>query len=618
MPKRQPIYTHKRIMALYQHRTLIALGIVIILTISLAIRMFYLQIMQHRKYSTLSKKNQMMVLPLPPQRGKIYDRYGTLLATNIPIYNLQILPDNVPDLADTLSRLQAIIDLTPEDIKHFQTLKRQHRRFENTTLKTKLSEAEVANFYVNQYFFPGVRIETQFIRYYPYQDTLASVIGYVGRINAVELATIDRSEYAGTDYFGKVGIEKYFENILHGKGGNQHVEVDASGRIIRVLQQQPPIAGHDLYLTIDLHLQQVAANALQGKKGALVAINPQNGEILALVSQPAYDPNLFVNGIGHADYNALQTDPGRPLYNRAIRGQYPPASTIKPFMAIAGLESNFADPHRYIQDPGFYIFNGSHYIYRDWKKEGHGKVDLSRAISVSCDTYFYDLAVRMGVERISSYLQKFGFGEPTGIEMYEELPGLLPTPIWKKKTHGQSWFPGDTIVLGIGQGYWLTTPLQLAQATATLANRGKRIQPHLLLKQRLPNHEEWLTPIRQIAEFQSSNQYWDYIHRAMQQVITQGTASRYGSTPYTLAGKTGTAQVANIPRLKALYGEHVPENLRDNTLFIAFAPVEMPKIAVAAVVENSSQALEVVRDVIHTYLKEPTHEQTRSISKPEN
>lgn len=615
MSKRQSIYAHKKIIALFQRRSLVVALLVVTLTVGLLARMFQLQVIEHDKYTTLSKNNQVMILPIAPHRGEIYDRNGVLIAENIPVYNLQILPAAVKDLSTMIKKLTQIIDITPEEIKRFEKAKRQHRRYDKVTLKAKLTEAEVARFYVNQYFYPGVSIETQLMRHYPLKDIMVDVLGYVGRINDRDLARIDRGEYAGTNYIGKIGIEGYFEKTLHGKVGNQQVEVDASGRIIRVMKSVAPLQGNDLYLTVDVRLQQAAKQALKDEYGAVVAIDPQNGEILALASQPAYDPNLFVNGISYADFSILQNDPGRPLYNRAIRGQYPPASAIKPFMAMAGLESGFADPRKQIHDPGYYKLNFSNHVYRCWRKTGHGKVDLNRALVVSCDTYFYDLAFRMGIERVGEYLQKFGFGQPTGVELGEELPGLMPSPSWKKTARKQPWFPGDTVVSGIGQGYMLTTPLQLAHATATMANHGVRMAPHLLLKQHLPNDSVFLNPIHQQPGFESSEENWAYVHRAMQRVHSQGTAKRYGAVPYTIAGKTGTAQVANLLRLQARYGKNIPKELRDNTLFVAFAPVEDPKIAVAAVVENSRNALNVVRAVINAYLLEQNDVQPRDSVK---
>jgi len=543
-----------------------------------------------------------MLLPIPPNRGEIYDRNGILIAQNIPVYNLQVMLGSNKNIAEQADDLRKIIDITPSDIKHFKNAKRHHRRYDKVTLKTKLTEDEIAKFYVNQFFYPGVSIETQLIRNYPFKDILVDVLGYVGRINEREQELIDKGEYAGSHYIGKIGIEKFFEDTLHGKVGNQQVEVDAAGRIVRIVKSQEPTPGQDLYLTIDVKLQQVAKLALEGEKGAVVAIDPQTGEVLALASQPAYDPNLFVNGISHSQFAALQSDQNRPLYNRAIRGQYPPASTIKPFMGMVGLESGVVTRRTRIHDPGYYKLDFSSQIFRCWRHSGHGVVDLKRAIINSCDTFFYDLATRMGIDKIASFLQDFGLGNATGIEIGEELSGLIPTPAWKKASRKQMWYPGDTVVTGIGQGYMLTTPLQLAHATATLANRGIRMKPHLLFKQVSPAGVEKINPVIQEPGFSSSDEHWDYIHQSMQRVLSDGTGKRYGQVPYTIAGKTGTAQVANLPKLRALYGKNIPQELRDNTLFIAFAPIDKPRIALAVIVENSHQALTIARKVINFYL----------------
>ena len=603
MEHKHALYEHKKEIALYQRRTIIASITILTLTAVLIARVIYLQIWEHQHYTTLSKNNQLTLLPLPPNRGTIYDRNGTVVAENIVSYNLQVTPEKIDDIPATVHRLKSIIDITPADISRFEKLKKRHRRFNKVLLKQKLTNEEVARFYVNQPFFPGVTAEIQLTRHYPYASDMVDIIGYVSRINEQELAQIDPSSYAGTHYIGKNGIEKYFENTLHGKVGNQQVEVNANGRIIRVIKSEPAITGHDLYLTIDLHLQQAAKKALEGEKGAIVAIAPKTGEILALASYPSYDPNRFVQGMSTKDYTNLQHSPGKPLYNRAIRGQYPLASTIKPFLAIQGLDTGFADMHRKIQDPGWYKLNASTQVYRDWKKKGHGLVSLSKAIIVSCDTFFYDLAYRMGINHIHNILSRFGFGETSGIEIQEELPGLVPSPRWKYATYGDRWYPGDTVITGIGQGYLLTTPVQLAAGTAIIANRGKRMLPHLLLKQQLPDGTEIYNLPTELTGIDIAPKYWDYVIKSMQNVIVRGTArGRFGVAPYTAAGKTGTAQVAKIDTLKERYGNDIPEHLRDHTLFIAFAPVHDPKIAVAAIIENSRSAVDITRKVIDSYL----------------
>ncbi len=613
MENKQSLYEYKKEITCYQRRTIVVSIIILIMTTALITRILYLQVWEHQHYTTLSKNNQLTLLPLPPNRGIIYDRNGTVVAENRVSYSLQVIPEKIDDIPATVRALKSIIDITPTDIKRFEKLKQHQRRFEKVTLKQKLTAEEVARFYVNQPFFPGVTAEIQLTRYYPYPNDMVDVIGYVGRINEKELAHIDLSNYAGTHFIGKNGIEKYFENILHGKVGNQQVEVDASGRIIRVIKSDEPIPGHDLYLTIDLPLQQVAKKQLEGGRGAVVAIQPKTGEVLALASYPSYDPNLFVQGMSVLDYTNLQNSPDKPLYNRAIRGQYPPASTIKPFLAMQGLDTGFADTQSTIHDPGWYKLNFSTQIYRDWRKGGHGIINLSKAIVMSCDTFFYDLAYRMGIDHIHDILSRFGFGETSGVEIQEELPGLVPSPRWKYATYGRGWYPGDTIITGIGQGYLLSTPIQLAAATSIIANRGKRMLPHLLLKQHSSDNTEIYNLPTELSGVDIPPKYWDYVIKAMRDVVLWGTArERYGAAPYTIAGKTGTAQVAKLNTLKELYGKKIPEHLRDHTLFIAFAPIEDPKIAVAAVTENSRTAVNIVRKVIDSYLLE---EREKDVSK---
>ena len=616
--KKEAIFDHKKAIALYQRRAIVTAILVLLLTAALFARMFYLQVTEHARYTTLSESNQLMIIPNPPHRGIIYDRNGIMVAENIAIYNLKIIPDKVKDIPAAVQRLKDIIEITPEDLKRFKKQRRLHHRHDKITLKQKLTDEEIARFYVNQYFFPGLSVERQLLRFYPYHDILVDVLGYVGRINDREVGQIDSGQYAGTHYIGKIGIEKYYENLLHGKVGNRQVEVDAAGRIIRTMKDEASRSGHDVYLTIDLPLQQTAKKALAGLKGAVIAIAPQTGEVLALASSPSYDPNLFVNGISVKDYSALRNSPDQPLFNRAIRGQYPQGSTIKPFFGIGGLEYGFANKTRRIRAPGWYKLNFSSQIYRCWRRSGHGLVNLSDAIRISCDIFFYDLAYRMGIERMGDILFRFGFGQLTGIEIQEELPGLVPTSRWKKASYGHSWYPGDTISAGIGQGYMLTTPLQLAHATATMANRGKRMMPHLLLKQRLPDGSEIKTEPIELPGFDTTDDNWDFVIKAMQKVVSAGTARRFGKTPYTVAAKTGTAQIANLARLKALYGNKVPKHLRDNTLFIVFAPVEDPQIAVAAVIENSREALTVAKTVIQSYMKRQGYVPNKDTTKTQS
>jgi len=598
--KKVKLKDHLKEVGLFNRRLLSALLIVIILMVILVLRLFYLQIIQHSTYTTLSQKNQVTLLPIAPNRGLIYDRHGVLIAQNIPVFSLEIIPDKVKDLNATIKALKQFIDITPEDEAEFNKQIKQHRRFDTIPLKIKLSEDEVAKFYVNQYRFPGVLINARLIRYYPLGPSMADILGYVGRINEQELGRIDEADYAATNFIGKIGIEGYYEDQLHGEVGYQQVETDASGRIVRVLKRIPPKPGHDIYLSVDSKLQIAAEKALGEDFGAVVVIKPTTGEVLAMASRPTYDPNLFVKGMTTKQYNELQNAPGRPLFNRTLRGQYAFGSTIKPFLALEGLNSHAITTEFKIRDPGYYSLPGSSHVYRDWKRGGHGTVNVSKAITISCDTFFYRLGVKMGISHIDAILHDFGFGHPTGVDIGEELPGLVPTPAWKRKAKGQPWYPGDTVISSIGQGYMLTTPLQLAHGTAILAMRGQGYRPHFLMKwqdEKGKFHKN--SPIK-APEVNIDPEYWDIVIEAMHNVVLPGgTAARFGRTPYKVAGKTGTAQVYSTHGRGA--SKNVPKHLRDNTLFIAFGPIEKPEIAVGVIVENSKRAKMVARKVFDAY-----------------
>ncbi|MBB71908.1 MAG: penicillin-binding protein 2 [Legionellales bacterium] len=577
-------------------------GVVLFLSLCLFARLVYLQIIEHEHYQTLSKKNQLAFLPIPPKRGLIYDRNGVLIAQNMPVFTLELIPSQIANVDETITELQKLVDISPHELAVFQRLRKQTRRYDPVPLKLKLENSEVAKFYVNQFRFPGVFVQAQLIRYYPLGPAMANVLGYVGRINAYDLENIDQTQYVASNYIGKVGIEKYYERQLHGRVGYQQVETDASGQIVRVLERTQPKAGEDLTLTIDSNLQLAAQNALGDKRGAIIAINPNNGEILAMLSNPGYNSNLFVEGMSSLEYKALQDSPDQPLFNRALRGQYPLASTIKPFMALEGLLSKTITANDQIFDPGWYSVKHSSHKYRDWRKGGHGWVDVHKAIVVSCDTFFYDLASNMGIDKIDDILQKFGFGHATQIDMGEELAGLVPTPDWKKQHQGTPWYPGDTVISGIGQGYMLTTPLQLANATAILAKQGQGYQPHLLLKTTPADGK----PVQQqplaLQKLNIPHRDWQTVIDAMVGVIKSpvGTGYRFGKTaPYSVAAKTGTAQLVSESSRAA--SDNVPTRLRDNSMFIAFAPVNKPQIAIAVVVENDPSAANVARKVMDQY-----------------
>ncbi len=455
------VKNHTAEKALFQRRLWVAISIIALLILTLIGRLIFLQVIEHKRYTTLSNENQFTLLPIVPPRGLIYDRHGVLLAANNPIFNLTLSPIKVKNISATIVDLQTVLTISNDDLAYFYKQLKQNGRFNPIILKAKLSPDEMARFYVNQYRFNGVRIDAELVRYYPQGNSFVSALGYVGRINVDELKKVNPQNYLGSNYIGKLGIEKFYENELHGIVGYQQVETDANGQIVRVLQRKPPVSGRDLHLSLDSTLQLAAANALAGERGAVVALDPKTGRILALVSAPGYDPNPFVFGISANDYTQLRDSPDRPLYNRAIRGQYPLASTIKPFSAIAALYYNAVTPDWTVFDNGFYTLpNGAH-TYRcwRWKQHGHGRVYMSRAITVSCDTYFYQVANILGITRLGNVLKLFGYGEKTGLDVGEELPGLVPTPEWKLKTKGEKWYLGDTIVVGIGQGYLLTTPL---------------------------------------------------------------------------------------------------------------------------------------------------------------
>lgn len=593
---------------LFRRRVLIFAAFFGILTLILIGRLAYLQIIQHAHYTTLSDQNQLALIPIEPNRGLIYDRNGVLLAENIPTFSLDVIPDRIPDLTSSIKKLQAILNIDDETVALFNRHRKQHRSFEPVPLKLKLSEQEVAKFYVNQHDFPGVMVTARMTRHYPDGPEMVNFLGYVGRINESELKVLDRTDYSASNHIGKVGIERYYENQLHGKVGYDQVEVNAAGRNVRTIEHHAPEPGENLFLTIDSRLQHVAHEAFGPEKGALVAIKPKTGEVLALVSHPSYDPNDFTNGVSKTLYNELKNSEDKPLYNRALRGQYPLASTIKPFLALQALNLQTMDPEQNIRDPGWFTLPNSSHVFKDWRKEGHGMVNLQKAIIVSCDIYFYTLAVKMGIKNIASILKEFGFGSLSGIDILEELPGVVPTPEWKYRTQHVKWYPGDTVISGIGQGFMLTTPLQLASAVATIANKGIRYQPHLVYSSQNPKGETKFNPIIPETPVKLENEeYWDYVIEAMEGVISStnpsGTGYKFGrNPPYTAAGKSGTAQIYRPPKYADLPDEMVPKRYQDHSLFIVFAPKKDPEIALAIVVENSKAAQYIARKVIDTYL----------------
>jgi penicillin-binding protein 2 len=590
-------------------RTLFAGAVVAALLLALIARLLYLQVLNHEHYTTLSQDNRVKLVPLGPTRGLIYDRNGVVLAQNRPSYSLEITPEKVADMAFTLQGLGQLIEISAADLERFQRLRSQKRRFESIPIRVRLSPDEAAQFAVHRHRFPGVDIVARLSRHYPEEDKTAHVLGYVGRISQRDLEEIEQSEYAGTSHIGKIGIEKTYEPILHGTVGMQQVEVNALGRVVRVLESQAPHPGQNLRLHIDVKLQEVAMAAFGERNGAAVAIDPRTGGVLALVSKPGFDPNLFVEGISTEDYAALQKDEDKPLYNRALRGQYPPGSTVKPFMGLAGLETGVVNYDTTKYCPGFYQLPGHSHRYRDWKKTGHGPMDLDAAIAQSCDVYFYDLAREIGVDELHRYLSQFSFGQRTGVDLVGERPGLLPSREWKRAARRQPWYPGETLIMGIGQGYFLATPLQLAAATAALANGGVFHEPRVVAAIEdvtggaalPPEAEHRAIPV-------GGEQHWRDVHTAMRHVVDgpRGTAKRIRSEVYDIAGKTGTAQVFTVAQDAEYNEDEIDEKLRDHALFIAYAPAEAPQIAIAVIVEHgghgSSVAAPIARQIMDAYL----------------
>lgn len=596
---------------LFRNRAIVA-ALVVFIALSLVVaRLVYLQISQYDHYTEMSRQNYQKHVPIPPPRGLIYDRNGAVLADNHVEYVLEATRDEVNDMDGSLKRLMQLLPLSSQEVAKFRQKLRVNSRFLPVVLRKNLTEEEIAIFSVNRSRFPGFRVSVRTERNYPLGSVASHVLGYVGRIDKKDLETLDQEEYKGTTHIGKLGIEKFYESRLHGKPGYELTEVDAHGKPQLVLDEQSPIAGEDIFLTLDLELQLKAEELLKDYNGAVVALDPRNGEILAMASVPTFDPNLFVNGISYANYNALRDDINRPLYNRALQGTYPPGSTIKPMAAFVGLNAGVVTPVSTIYAKGYYQIPGNRHRFRCWKKAGHGHISLNRAIYQSCDVYFYDLAFRMGIRKYSEAMRKFGFGKKTGIDLPHERSGLLPTPDWKRKRYDQVWYPGDTVNVGIGQGFFTATPLQLAQATAVIAMRGRAARPHLLRATRVSrNLPEKLVSIERLPPVTTrKSRYWDDVIRGMRNVVhgEHGTARRTSiGARYRFAGKTGTAQVFGIAQNKTYDAKKLEKHLHDHSLFVAFAPLENPRIALALIAENggsgSKVAAPLARELLDTYL----------------
>jgi penicillin-binding protein 2 len=632
----------KRDLHYFQLRLSVA-GVVVLAAFAVLFgRFFYLQVIQHQYYDTKAEDNRISIVPNPPNRGLILDRNGVVLARNYSAYTLELSFSKIADLEGTIDELAAIVDIQPKDRRRFQRLRDESKGRDTLAIRTRLTDEEVARLAVNRYRFPGVDIRGRPFRQYPLGEVASHVVGYISRVDDRDLERIEESDqsanYRGTDHIGKTGLEQSYEGALHGTTGFEQVETDAGGRIVpgrsgaQLAPRTPPVPGSNLALTLDIRLQEAAERAFGENRGALVAIEPSTGGILAFVSKPGYDPNLFIDGIDPANWDALNNSPDKPLNNRALTGLYPPGSTLKPYMALAALELGTRTPSQTIFDPGYFLFGNNR--FRDDKAGGHGYVDMYKSIVVSCDTYYYVLANDLGIDNIARFIGQFGFGSRTGIDIEGEFVGVLPSPEWKmkrfKKPEQQRWFPGETISVGIGQGYNSYTPLQLAQAVATLANDGVMFRPHFVdyVENPMTGERAYVQP-KASRTISLKGRNLELIKRAMVGVNKEGTGARaFAGATYASAGKTGTAQVVALKQNEKYSDATVAEHLRDHALFIAFAPADSPRIALAVLVENAGfgarAAAPVARKVLDYYLLgkpvdkpiEPVHLPGKRTDKP--
>ncbi|WP_028023646.1 penicillin-binding protein 2 [Enterovibrio calviensis] len=593
--KRSPIRDHQAESSLFFRRAVVAFGGIVVLVGLLLANLYTIQVSDHDDYITRSNDNRIKVVPVAPNRGLIYDRTGKILAENRPVYALEITPEQVKDIPGTITRLQSLIEISDRNIANFERDKKRTRRFNSVALKNQLSEEEVAVFSANQHKFPGVEIKGYLKRYYPYGDALTHVMGYVAKINDKDLARLEREErssnYKATRDIGKLGIERYYEETLHGTAGYQEVEVNSRGRIIRTLKYVPPEPGKDLVLNLDVDLQLYIRGIMGERRGAVVVLDPKDSSVLAMVSSPSYDPNLFVHGISGPAYRGLLNDKNRPLVNRATLGIYPPASTIKPFIAVAALEEKVVTTKTTRNDPGYWhLPNSTSRPFRDWLAWGHGRVNIVQSIEESVDTFFYQIAYDLGIDKLSTWMSKFGFGDYTGIDIHEESKANMPTREWKMSRYRQPWYKGDTIPVGIGQGYWTATPMQIAKATTVLVNRGEVHPPHLLMRTESEGIEE-LAPIEPYPPIENvDDKYWDAALEGMRLVNhgKKGTARRaFTKAPYMTGGKSGTAQVFGLAEDEEYNADELAEHLRDHALYTGFAPFDDPQVVVSMVLENA-------------------------------
>ena len=603
-PRRIIIRNHTAEANLFARRTFIAFVSVLVLLLVLFSNIYSLQVNSFEKYQTRSNSNRIKLLPVAPNRGLIYDRNGIILADNKPVYSLTVIPEDVENLKDNIKEVSQLLTISDDRQKKFFKAVKRKRRFKKIELHSRLSEQQVALFAVNQHKFPGIFVDARLKRYYPFGELTTHNLGYVARINpkdAKKLELDGKSEnYAATHGIGKLGIERYYESILHGSIGHQEVEINNQGRIVRTLDFTPPVPGKDLTLTLDIELQMIAKRALSGKRGAVVAMNPKTGGILAMYSNPSYDGNLFVHGISTRNWKKIRESKDLPLINRSVQG-YPPASTVKPFLALSGLEEQVITPSTKIWDPGWYQLEGLPNKYRDWKKWGHGWVDLNKAIEQSCNIYFFDLAFKLGITKISTMMERFGFGDYTGIDIHEENRAIMPSVGWKRARYNQPWYTGETLSVGIGQSFWTVTPLQLTQALTTLVNHGQRKVPHFLKATKAIIVDEQgvnQTTLEEVVYEEQAplvlKQYknWDLVLKAMHRTVQRVGATAhtpFKGSKYDAAGKTGSAQVARIKQDEEYDAKTTQENKRDNAMFIAYAPFNNPEIVVAIAIENVAQ-----------------------------
>lgn len=608
------IQDHSAEANLFARRAIISLALVLGLMGVLVANLYYLQLASFQSYQTRSNENRIKVQPIAPNRGVIKDINGKVLATNEPTYSLEFIPELIDDMDASIAEVRQIIEISDEQVEAFKKSIKYQRRFKGMPIKAKLTEQEVAEFSVHQHRFPGVSIEARLSRHYPYDDVLTHVVGYVGKINKKDINRLEQNEqiknYAATRSIGKLGIERYYESQLHGVTGSEEVEVNHRSRVIRQLSVTPPTPGSDLHLSIDVDLQQKAKEVLKGNRGAIVAMDPRDGAILTLYSNPSYNPNYFVSGISQKLYSEIVNSKDKPMLNRVTQGQYPPASTVKPQLALLGLHKKLITPETTIWDPGFWRIPNVDVQrrFRDWKPNGHGHVNLSLSIKQSCDIYYYDLAYRLGIDEISQFGHRFGFGDYTGIDLREESKAIMPSRQWKRERFRQPWYKGDTISIGIGQGYWTATPIQLAMATSALVNRGKVVEPRIvtgisqngIYQQTQPRVRQGLTDV--------DDEHWDFVLKAMFDTVNadDGTArSAFVDSVYSSAGKTGTAQVISLGEDEEYEAEKIAERHRDNAMYVGFAPFENPSIVIVIAVENAgggaSNAAPIARQMLDLY-----------------